>query len=37
MDVPENAILEVSYIGYESQTVHVADKTPVLFYIERGY
>ena len=34
MDVPENAILEVSYIGYESQTVHVADKTQFSFILK---
>lgn len=34
LDVPENAILEVSYIGYESQTVHVADKTQFSFILK---
>lgn len=34
MDVPENAILEVSYIGYESQTVQCCRQNSVLFYIE---
>lgn len=29
-----NAILEVSYIGYESQTVHVADKTQFSFILK---
>jgi len=34
LEVPENAVLEISYIGYETQTANVANKTQFSFVLK---